>query len=79
MALDLFKLLGTIEVDNSKANDALDETSNKGAQTQSKLSKAFGAVGRGAAVAGKAVVTGLAVGGAAIVIILLLLKLFYSF
>ena len=65
MALDLFKLLGTIEVDNSKANKALDETSDKGEKTQSKLSKAFGAVGKGAAVAGKAVVTGLAVGGAA--------------
>lgn len=65
MALDLFKLLGTIEVDNSKANEALDETSNKGQQTQSKLSKAFSSVGRGVAVAGKAVVTGLAAGGAA--------------
>ena len=65
MALDLFKLLGTIEVDNSKANQSLDETSNKGAQTQSKLSTAFGAIGKGAAVVGKAVVTGLAVGGAA--------------
>ena len=65
MALDLFKLLGTIEVDNSKANEALDETSDKGQKTQSKLSKAFGAVGKGAAVVGKTIVTGLAVGGAA--------------
>lgn len=65
MALDLFKLLGTIEVDNSKANQALDETSNKGQQTQSKMSKALGAVGKGAAVAGKAIMTGLAAGGAA--------------
>ena len=65
MALDLFKLLGTIEVDNSKANEALDQTSNKGQKTQSKLSKAFGAVGKGAAVVGKTIVTGLAVGGAA--------------
>ena len=65
MALDLFKLLGTIEVDNSKANNALDETSGKGQETQSKLSKALGAVGKGAAVAGKAIVTGLAAGGAA--------------
>ena len=65
MALDLFKLLGIIEIDNSKANKALDDTSGKGQETQSKLSKAFGAVGKGAAVVGKAVVTGLAVGGAA--------------
>ena len=65
MALDLFKLLGTIEVDNSKANKALDETSDKGEKTQSKLSKAFGAVGKGAVAVGKTIVTGLAVGGAA--------------
>lgn len=63
--MELFKLLGTIAIDNSEANKALDETSYKGAQTQSKLSKAFGAVGKGAAVVGKAVTTGLAVGGAA--------------
>lgn len=65
MALDLFKLLGTIEVDNSKANEALDQTSATGQKAESKLSKAFGAVGKGAAVVGKAVVKGLAVGGAA--------------
>ena len=63
--MELFKLFGTIEIDNSKANEALDNTSNKGSQTQSKLSKALGAVGKGAAVAGKAVATGLAAGGAA--------------
>ena len=63
--MELFKLFGTIEIDNSKANEALDETSGKGEKTQSKLSKTLGAVGRGAAVAGKAVATGLAVGGAA--------------
>lgn len=65
MALDLFKLLGTIEVDNSKANKALDETSDKGEKTQSKLSKVFGAVGKGAVAVGKTIATGLAVGGAA--------------
>ena len=65
MALDLFKLLGTIEVDNSKANDALDETSNKGEKAQSKLSRAFGAIGKGAVAVGKTIATGLAVGGAA--------------
>lgn len=63
--MELFKLHGTIDVDNSKANQALDETSQKGNNAQSKLSKAFGAVGKGAAVVGKTVATGLAVGGAA--------------
>lgn len=65
MALDLFKLFGTIEIDNSAANEALGETSNEGSKAESKLGKVFGAIGKGAAVAGKAVVTGLAAGGAA--------------
>ena len=63
--MELFKLLGTIAVDNSDANKALDETSNKGEKTQGKLSKTFGAIGKGAVAVGKTVVTGLAVGGAA--------------
>lgn len=65
MALDLFKLLGTIEVDNSKAKKALDETSEKGEKTESKLGNAFKKIGTGAAVVGKTIATGLAVGGAA--------------
>ena len=65
MAIDLFKLLGIIEVDNSKANKALRETGSEGEKAQSKLGKAFSAMGKGAAVAGKAIVTGLAAGGAA--------------
>ena len=63
--MDLFKLLGTIAVDNSGANKALDETSDKGEKTQSKLSKAFGAIGKGAVAVGKTVATGLAVGATA--------------
>lgn len=63
--MELFKLLGTIAIDNAEAKKALDETSQKGQQTESKLSKAFGALGRGAAVAGKAIATGLAVGATA--------------
>ena len=63
--MDLFELLGKISIENSDANKALDETSNKGQQTQSKLSKFFSSVGKGAAAVGKAVGTGLAVGGAA--------------
>lgn len=65
MALDLFKLFGTIEVDNTKAKRALQETGEEGEKAESKLSKTFGAIGKGAAVVGKTIVTGLAVGGAA--------------
>jgi phage-related protein len=63
--LELFKLLGTIAVNNAEANKALDETSGKGEKAQSKLSKTFGALGKGAAVAGKAIATGLAAGATA--------------
>ena len=63
--MELFKLHGTIDVDNKSANNALDETSKKGQETQGKLSKFFSGIGKGAAVVGKAVGTGLAVGGAA--------------
>lgn len=63
--MELFKLLGTIAIDNSEANKALDETSDKGEKTKSKLATACGAIGKGAVAVGKTVATGLAVGGAA--------------
>ena len=63
--MDLFKLRGVIEADNQKAIKALKDTSSEGEKAQSKLSKAFSSIGKGAAVVGKAIGTGLAVGGAA--------------
>ena len=63
--MELFKLLGTIAIENAEAIEALDETSKKGSQTESKLSRAFSSIGRGAAAAGKAIAGGLAVGAAA--------------
>ena len=63
--MELFKLLGTIVVDNAEAKKALEETGEKGQQTESKMSKAFGVIGKGAAVAGKAILTGLAAGASA--------------
>ena len=63
--MELFKLHGTIDVDNKNANNALDETSQKGQQTQSKMSKFFSGLGKGAAVAGKAIGVGLAAAGTA--------------
>ena len=64
--MELFKLLGTIAIDNAGANKALDDTSQQGEKTQGKLSKTFSAIGSGAAKVGKAVMTGMAVGGAAV-------------
>ena len=63
--MDLFELVGTIAIKNSEANQALDETSQKGEKTQSKLGKAFSAVGKGAAAVGKTIGVGLAAGGTA--------------
>lgn len=63
--MELFKLLGTIAIDNKDANKGLDDTGKKGEQTQSKLSKALGGIGKGASIAGKAVMTGLAAGATA--------------
>lgn len=64
--MELFKLLGTIAIDNKNANKALDETSGKGEKSESKLSKAFSGIGKGAAVVGKAVATGMVAAGAAV-------------
>ena len=63
--MELFKLLGTIAIDNAEANKALQKTSQEGSKTESKLGKVFGSIGRSAAAAGKAIATGLAVGATA--------------
>lgn len=65
MALDLFKLLGTVEVNNEKANESIDDTTDKGEKAKGKLSKAFGVIGKGAVAVGKTIATGLAVAGTA--------------
>lgn len=64
--MDLFQLLGTISINNSDANRALEETSKTGQQAESKLGKAFKAVGKGAVVVGKTVAAGMAVGATAV-------------
>ena len=63
--MELFKILGTIAVDSADALKALKDVQQEGGNTESKLGKAFSAMGKGAAVAGKAIATGLAAGGAA--------------
>ena len=61
--MELFKLHGTIDVDNQSANTALDETSQKGQEAESKMSKFFSGIGKGAAVVGKAVTVGMVAAG----------------
>lgn len=63
--MELFKLLGTIAIDNSGAMQALDNTSAKGNETFSKLSGAFGKIGSAAVKVGKVMATGLATGATA--------------
>lgn len=43
--MDLFKLVGTIAINNSEANKALEDTSEKGNHAESKLSSAFKKIG----------------------------------
>ena len=78
--MELFKLFGTIAINNADANRSIDETAdsakdagsefdnlaNKGQQAESKLSKFMSGMGKVAAVSGKAIAAGLAVAGTAI-------------
>ncbi len=63
--MELFKLFGTIALKNSDAISAMDETTTKGEELQTKLSGAFEKVGSAAVQVGKVVATGLAAGSAA--------------
>ena len=65
--MELFRLLGTIAVDNSGANQAIDDTTDHAEQSQSKISSAFSKIGSAAVKVGKVMATGMAVGSAAIV------------
>ena len=64
--MELFKLFGTIAVDNSAANRGIDETTDKAEHSQPKIAAAFEKVGAAAVKVGKVVASGLAVGAAAI-------------
>lgn len=63
--MEIFKLLGTIAVENDAANKALDDTGEKANDASSKMQDAFGKIGSVALGLGKMVVTaGAALGGA---------------
>ena len=64
--MELFKLLGTIAINNTEANKAIDDTTGKGEQAQSKLSSSFEKIGGAAVKVGKVVAAGVAAGSAAI-------------
>lgn len=65
--MELFKILGTIAVTNSDANEAIDETTGKAEDSAGRVSGAFEMIGNAALALGKIVATGLAVATTAIV------------
>ena len=79
--MELFKLFGTIAINNSEANQGIDETTDKaedasgkikdlgdeGDRTEGKLGKAFSKIGSAAIAVGKTIATGLAVASTAVV------------
>lgn len=64
--MDLFKLLGTISIDDANAKKSLQDVSNEGKKAESKLGKACKAIGNGAIAAGKAIGVGMAAGAVAV-------------
>lgn len=63
--MELFKLLGTISIDNTKANESIDETSKKAKDSEGKTSSALKKIGSAAVTGAKAIVgAGTALGGA---------------
>lgn len=63
--MELFKLFGTIALDNTNANQGIDETTDKAEKAHPKISKAFSKIGDAAVKAGKVIASGLAVGATA--------------
>lgn len=63
--MEIFRLLGTIAIDNDQANRALDETADKADNTGQQTESAFGKIGKAALTIGKAVIgAGVALGSA---------------
>lgn len=65
--MELFKLFGTIAINNQDANAGIDETTGIAENAKSKISGAFEKVGNAAVKVGKTVATGMAAAGAAVV------------
>ena len=64
--LELFRLLGTIAVENKEANDALKDTANKGEKAEGSLSKSFLKIGKSALKIGTAMGAAALAAGAAL-------------
>ena len=64
--MELFRLLGTVAIENSEANKAIDETTEKAESSHSRIGSAFEKIGSAAVAVGKTIAAGLAVGTAAV-------------
>lgn len=64
--MDLFKLVGTIAVNNEEANKAIDDTSGKAEQSHSRISGVFSKLGGVAVKAGQAIAVGIGAGATAL-------------
>lgn len=64
--LELFRLLGTIAIENKEANDALKDTADKGDKAEGKLSKSFLKIGKSALKIGTAMGAAALAAGAAL-------------
>jgi len=64
--LELFRLLGTIVIDNSTANKEIDETTDKAERSHGKMSAFFGKIGTAAVKMGAAVGTAAVTAGTAL-------------
>lgn len=63
--MELFKLFGTIAVDNERANKAIEDTATKADKSSGKTSDSFKKIGKAAGTVAKGIVTtGAALGGA---------------
>ncbi|MBQ2977605.1 MAG: phage tail tape measure protein [Clostridia bacterium] len=63
--MELFKILGSIAIDNDQANQALDDTAQKAGDTSNEVESTFSKIGAGALTIAKGIVTaGAALGGA---------------
>lgn len=65
MLNEIFRLFGTIAINNEDANNSIDQTNTKASKLHSAMNSAFSGIGKAASVCGKAIVTGLAAGTAA--------------
>lgn len=63
--MDIFKLFGTIAINNENANHSIDETTDKAEKAHPKIKAAFDKIGSAAIKVGKVIGTGLAAGSVA--------------